>query len=581
MNKVDATSSHGRRGWLLFIFAVLALGAGVWLGRGPLASRAATGVASQEVRQLYTCGMHPQVIQDHPGNCPICGMTLTPVRKQAAADANAIAIDPVTAQNMGIRTGVVTKGPLRRTIRTVGVIDYDETAMVDVTTKYKGWIEKLYINATGQVVHRGEPLFEIYSPELYSAQTEYVLAVEDTTGALAGMKAQAITKLRYFDISDDQIATIEKSRHATKTLRIDAPRDGTVVEKMVVTGQMVDEGMKLYRIADLSMVWVQVQIFEQDLPFVRVGQEALVTLSYLPDREFRGRVTFVYPTVDEKTRTVRVRMEFHNPGYFLKPGMFATVRLTAELTPDALLAPDTAVLRSGGHDTVFVALDHGRFDPRTVTLGPRDEHDQYQILSGLRDGERIVTSGQFMLDSESQLREAIAKMSPIVPPQLSPTQTTAAATQTKTAPEPQSTPAAFVCPMPEHVAILYKHAGACPLCGMTLVPINADQLAHIVPGAAVDYYPCPMPEHADVRSAKPGNCPKCGMTLIPVMKAGQNLPVTNPPPAAVTLYRCPMAEHADVVSDRPGECPKCGMKLVETSTVKHGKTAEQHWRDKH
>ena len=570
----------------LFILLALALAAGIWIGRGLLANHSPAAATATPAKQLYTCGMHPQVIQDHPGNCPICGMALTPVRKQTTTSptaqsdptAHAIAIDPVTTQTMGIRTGLVTQGPLRRTIRTVGTIDYDETAIADVTTKYKGWLEKLFVNATGLVVHRGEPLFEIYSPELFSAQTEYVLALNDTTGALAGLKAQAITKLRYFDISDDQIAALEKSRHATKTLRIDAPRDGTIVEKMVVSGQMVDEGMKLYRIADLSTVWVQAQIFEQDLPFVHIGQEALVTLAYLPDREFRGRVTFVYPTVDEKTRTVRVRMEFHNPGYFLKPGMFATVLLTSELAPHALLVPDAAVLRSGEHNTVFVALPGGKFDPRTVTLGPRGADNQYQVLSGLAAGERIVSSGQFMLDSESQLREAIQKMTPIAPSD-EPTKMNAAAIQTPSATATQSAAASatFVCPMPEHVAILYKQAGTCPLCGMALVPVTADQLAHIVPGAAVDYFTCPMPEHANLHSAKPGQCPKCGMTLIPVMKTGT---ATNPPPA-VTLYTCPMAEDADVVLDHSGTCPKCGMKLVETGKVAHGKMAEEHWKQQH
>src|SRR5512135_1629953 len=180
---------------------------------------------------------------------------------------------------------------------------------------------------------------------------------------------------------------------------------------MVVEGQLVDAGMKLYRIADLGLVWVQAQIYEQDLAFIKLGQEAAVTLSYLPDREFRGRVTYLYPNVDEKTRTARVRMEFHNPGYFLKPGMFATVRLVSELEPSALLIPDMAILRSGEKNTVFVALDGGKFESRTVNLGPQAENDTYQVLSGLNEGDRIVTSGQFLLDSESQLREAIQKMS--------------------------------------------------------------------------------------------------------------------------------------------------------------------------
>ena len=199
-------------------------------------------------------------------------------------------------------------------------------------------------------------------------------------------------------------------RQPQKTLRILAPQDGFVVEKNVTEGQMVDAGMKIYRLADLGLVWVQADIYEQDLAYIKLGQEATVTLSYLPDREFRGRVTYIYPNVDEKTRTARVRMEFHNPGYFLKPGMFATVKIVSELEPSVLLVPDMAILRSGEKTTVFVALEGGKFDPRTVTLGPQAENDEYQVLSGLSEGERIVTSGQFMLDSESQLREAIQKM---------------------------------------------------------------------------------------------------------------------------------------------------------------------------
>jgi len=532
--------------------------------------------------QLYTCGMHPQVIQNKPGNCPICGMKLTPVRQQPgtrdsstnsaasgasgdrkikyykstmllgeisqtprkdsmgmdmvpvyedeAADSSTISIDPVTVQNMGIRTGVVTKGPLRRAIRTVGVIDFDETTLADVTTKFKGWIEKLYVDATGKQAHKGEPLFEIYSPELVSAQTEYLLALNQTTG-LAGtesLRATALTKLKFFDISDEQIAELEKTRQAKKTLRVSAPRDGIVVEKMAVEGQMVDAGMKLYRLADLGIVWVQAQVYEQDLAFVRLGQEATVSLSYLPDRKFRGRVTYVYPTVDEKTRTARVRMEFHNPGYFLKPGMFATVELQAELEPSALLVPDMAVLRSGERNTVFVALAGGKFEPRTVTLGPRSENNFYQVLSGLSEGERVVTSGQFMLDSESQLREAIQKM--LQPGGSTTTKEHAAhgVTATNTTASIESSDIAYICPMPEHVALKYPKPGKCPLCGMALVPVTAELLAKIQPGGRVEHYTCPMPEHSDVKLDKPGKCPRCSMTLIPMMPTPQAPPAKAP-----------------------------------------------------
>jgi Cu(I)/Ag(I) efflux system membrane fusion protein len=474
-------------------------------------------------KTLYTCSMHPQVVQDGPGNCPICGMKLVRMRKQpspAAKDQQAaagghrkikyykstmmlgeisqtprkdsmgmdmvpvyegeeegstISVDPATVQKMGVRTAIVAKGPLRRIIRTVGTIDYNETALADVTTKFRGWIEKLYVDSTGKQVHKGEPLFEIYSPELYSAQSEYVLALNQGSG---GLKASARQKLTLFDVSEDQIAQLEKTRQPQRTLRVDAPIDGIVVEKNAVQGQMVEAGMKLYRLADLSIVWVQSQIYEQDLALLKLGQEAEVSLSYMPDRKFRGRITYIYPTVDEKTRTARVRMEFHNPGLFLKPGMFATVELNAEIEPSALLVPDSAVLRSGEKNTVFVALDNGHFEPREVTLGPRAENNTYEVLSGLKEGERVVTSGQFMLDSESQLREAIQKM---LNPNASPTPAQDHAAQRPPPKEPatglvEAAPTAYVCPMPEHATIKYNHPGKCPICGMTLIPAPSDNV---------------------------------------------------------------------------------------------------------
>src|SRR6516165_9558007 len=255
--------------------------------------------AKQE--QLYTCGMHPQVIQNKPGNCPICGMKLTPVRKQGgtaaaapsaerkvkfykstmnpgetspgpakdsmgmdmvpvyesepgATDSQLITVDPITIQNMNIQTATVTRGPLRHLVRTVGAIEYNEATLADVTTKFRGWVEKLYVDTTGQLVMKGEPLFEIYSPELYSAQREYVLALEGTNapGGLA-LKASALTKLKFFDISDEQIAELERTREPRKTLRVVSPQDGFVVEKTVVAGQVAEAGAKLYRLADLGL----------------------------------------------------------------------------------------------------------------------------------------------------------------------------------------------------------------------------------------------------------------------------------------------------------------------------------------
>jgi len=574
----------------LFILSLAIVGCAASFLTGCGRSSSATVGSEEAHKTIYTCGMHPQVVQDTPGNCPICGMKLTQ-NKAGAAASQAIAVDPVTTQNMGIRTALVTRGPLRRTIRTVGAIDYNETAMEDVTTKFKGWIERLYVDATGQQVHRGDPLFEIYSPELYSAQREYLLAIEPGTNSPDGasLKGSALNKLRFLDISAGQIAELERTGQPTKTLRILAPMDGFVLEKMVVQGQMVDPGMKIYRLADLGLVWVQAQIYEQDLAYLKLGQEATVTLSYLPDREFRGRVTYIYPNVDEKTRTARVRMEFHNPGYFLKPGMFATVQVASELDPSVLLVPDMAILRSGEKNTVFVALEAGKFEPRAITLGPQAENGMYQVLSGLKDGEQIVTSGQFMLDSESQLREAIQKMLEPKKPSARASGEASPALNVATAPHSTSPEAVkYICPMPEHVSIQYDHPGKCSICGMTLVPVSGAALKRLQPGGQLLYYTCPMPEDSGVRSDKPGKCPKCAMTLIPVMEAP---PLSNAatnqanaektPALTATLYTCPMSSHADVVSDKSGKCPKCEMDLVRTSTVSHGGIAEENWRKQH
>ena len=584
-----------KRKSILVVLLLLAVGVGgYFVGRSTNHKQAVT--AAKE-KTLYTCGMHPQVVQDHPGNCPICGMKLEPMRKQGTG----IKIDPVTIQDMGIRTGVITNGPLRRVIRTVGTIDYNEPTLADVTTKFKGWIEKLYVDATGQLVMRGDPLFEIYSPELYTAQTEYLLALKGAQAASSQndpdrdtLLQSARLKLKFFDISDEQIAALERTGRPKKSLRIVAPQDGFVVEKNVVEGQMVQAGMQIYRLADLGLVWVYAEVYEQDLPYIRLGQEALVTLSYLPDRQFRGRVTYIYPNVDQKTRTVRVRMEFHNPGFFLKPGMFANVEVRAELAPSALLVPDSAILRSGQKNTVFVALEGGRFAPRSVVLGPRAEHDMYQVLAGLHPGDRVVTSGQFMLDSESQLREAIQKMT-------EPGQSAAASPITSTDTNTvssnlvsESGETVYVCPMPEHISIEYDHPGKCPICGMTLVPVLKSTLEKMHPGGKVLYYTCPMPEHSDVHEDHPGKCPKCGMTLIPVMstppltaeasarrdtsglqipkdhgKTGTKMPMT----ANAPIYTCPM--HPSVKQSQPGNCPICEMKLVpvKPATGDHPSTA--------
>lgn len=531
-----------------------------------------------ETHKLYTCGMHPQVIQDHPGDCPICGMKLTLIHNDNSAASTVatpgvINVDATTRQYLNLRTETVRRSPLQKIIRTVGTIDYNESALADINTKVRGWVEQLDVDTTGQLVHRGEPMFKIYSPELYRAEVEYVQTLgtgATNNPAVAELRAAAAEKLRFLDVPEAQITRLEQTRQPLKSLPVVAPRSGFVIEKNVVANQMVEAGARLYRLADLGVVWVLAEIYEQDLAAVQLGQEAVVRVAAFPDREFRGRVTYIYPTVDEKTRTARVRLEFENPGYFLKPGMFVSAEIRAQLAELALQVPESAVLRSGAKNTVFVAMEDGRFIARDVVLGVAAENGREQVLEGLEAGERVVTSGQFLLDSESQLREAIEKMrGPTSPlPGASLVETNPPAELSP--PEPVSTEAApvvYVCPMPEHVSIVYNQPGHCAICGMELVPVNPATLAQIQPGGQVLYYTCPMPEHANVHEAGPGKCPLCQMTLIPVM-----VPPTHsaPPPTTVPArpaprhYTCPM--HPAVISDHPGKCPQCGMNLVPQET---------------
>lgn len=427
---------------------------------------------AEEMDELYTCGMHPQVLARKPGTCPICKMELTPARAERShrttdthggedtgrtirhwrapmdptyisdrpgksphgmdlvpvyedefageADA-AISISPVVVQNMGVRTATVEQTRIVRTIRTVGSIDYDEQSVRDVTTKFGGWIEELFADYTGQRIERGMPLFRVYSPELYSSQEEYLLAIRNRGAVNAEVSPEAARDMRsladsarlrleLFDISGEQIDELARRGAPQKTMTILSPHSGTVVEKTARDGMQVRPGMKLYTIADLTRVWVYADIYESEVAFVKIGQDARMELSYLPGETFLGKVIYVYPFVDPDTRTVKVRLEFDNPHLELKPGMFADVSIRADLRRDSLHVPRSAVLDTGRRRISFVALGKGRFEPRSVRTGVDLADDEVEILSGLHEGERVVTSGQFLLDSESKLREAVLKM---------------------------------------------------------------------------------------------------------------------------------------------------------------------------
>jgi len=404
------------------------------------------GLAStaQATEQLYTCGMHPQIVRKEAGDCPLCNMTLEPVRANGgesgmgkSADAsiinpsttkdtedNSIApvagkgaskslpvhVDARTIQKMNLKTARVKKGPVRREIRAVGTVTYDEEKLHDITTRYDGWIEKLHVNTSWAVVKAGDPLFEIYSPDLYKAQMSYLMATR-SEGANAGSQTRSsLNRLQLYDLSAEAIADLAKAGEAHPSFTYRAPVGGTVIEKMATVGQMIKSGERIYRIADLSSVWVLAQVYESDLPLVQPGQPVDLKASYGSQRTIPAQIALVLPQIDERTRTATARIVVPNLEGALRPGMFVDVCLLSEVTPSAVLVPEEAVLRSGARNTVFVALDGGAFEPREIQLGARSEGNLYQVLSGLAAGERVVTSGQFMLDSESQLREAIEKM---------------------------------------------------------------------------------------------------------------------------------------------------------------------------
>lgn len=330
-----------------------------------------------------------------------------------------IMVSPEKQQLMGVRIATVERRPMVRTVRTVGTITYDETKITQVYSKIEGWIDKLYVNYTGKLVEKGQPLFTIYSPDLVATQQEYLLAVKakerlaassipEVRSGAASLVEASKRRLALWDISEKQIRDLEEEGEAQRTLTLYAPDSGFVIKKDAYQGMKIMPNKELYTIADLSTVWVNVDIYESELPFVRLGQMAKVTLSYDPGATFSGKVSYIYPSVDEKTRTAKVRLEFPNTGFKLKPDMY----VNAEIKVDGgshLAVPQEAVLDSGIRKVVFIDKGDGHFEPKEVKLGTQMD-GYYQVLSGLTEGEKIASSSAFLLDSESRLSEAMAGM---------------------------------------------------------------------------------------------------------------------------------------------------------------------------
>lgn len=370
----------------------------------------------------YTCSMHPAVRQHGPGKCPICDVDLIPVRRAETA-SGVVVLDDGRRQEIGIRTGLVERRRAAESIHAVGKVAFDESRLGDVTVRVQGFAGRLLVSQVGQRVARGQVLCMLYSPEIYLAEREYLAALASQREARRtavpdradDLLAAAAQKLRLWDVDEGEITRLNERGEPDKEIPVRSPASGVVIAKDVVQGAAVQPGMKLYRIAGLDRVWVDAQVYQADLPRVRVGQQATVRLSALPGRELSGRVALIFPTLDPASRTAQVRIALPSPvhrlggrggGPALLPEMVAEVELGAA-RGEVLVVPDGAVLYTGPRTLVFVDEGGGRFRSREVRLGARSG-DFYTVLSGLAAGERVVTSGQFLLDAEGRLKRPAA-----------------------------------------------------------------------------------------------------------------------------------------------------------------------------
>jgi Cu(I)/Ag(I) efflux system membrane fusion protein len=368
--------------------------------------------------QLWTCGMHPQVIQDHPGECPICHMELTPLESEATRESTAgsvVAIDPVVVQNMGVRTTRAVEGPLRREVRVAGFVEEAEPLVRDVSLRFSGWVRRLYAHTEGLHLDKGDPLFDVYSPELQVAVEELIAlrrrrAASGGDATLDAVAAATQRKLALLGIDDAEIARLARLERAPDTITLRSPISGEITEKPVVEGSAFASGEKLLRIVDHSTLWIEARVYEQDFALVAIGQKAEAEVAARADRTYTGEVVFIHPHLDETTRTASVRMAVTNPALELRPGMFATVLLRGELAKSAVLVPRESVIDTGDRQVAFVVGQApGHFEPRRVKTGWTAEGGNVQILEGLEAGEEVVVSGQFLLDAESRLQDALRK----------------------------------------------------------------------------------------------------------------------------------------------------------------------------
>ena len=403
---------------MVLLLAVAVVGGGYYLsqhGRKP--ESAAEHVA--HAKDQYTCPMHPFILKDKPGSCPICGMTL--VKKVEGSTAGAkeqemlgqISLSPTQQLLANVATVKVESMPLDKEINATGIVQYDQSRQAKVTAWVAGRIDRLHVDAVGAYVSKGRPVADVYSPDLVSAQQEYLLAIrsrdqlkdspiQSISQGGEGLVSSSRQRLKLMGVKEWQISALEKGGQPDIRLSIYTPLSGVVIDKLVQVGQYVNVGDPLFNIADLSTVWVEVEVYENEFPFVKLGQRVDIVSQSYPGKTFNGRVSFIYPFLDPKTRTVKVRVELANHGLKLKPDMFVNALIKVRLA-DALTVPVTALMDTGKRQLVWVETKPGLFEPRDVKVGAR-VNDRVQIISGLLRGDKVAATGGYLIDSESQLK---------------------------------------------------------------------------------------------------------------------------------------------------------------------------------
>lgn len=373
--------------------------------------QANSNTTSDEKKPLYwVAPMDPNYRRDKPGKSPM-GMDLIPVYKEDQSDQDAgpgiIKIAPNVVNNLGVRTAKVTRQPLTASITTVGYIQYDQDRLIHIHPRVEGWIETLYVKAQGNTVQKGDPLYAIYSPALVNAQEEFLLALQRNNQQLINA---AIDRLKALQLPTTTIEKLRKTRQVQQTVTFFAPQSGVVDNLNIREGFFVKPGMTLMAIGSLKEVWVEAEVFERQAALVKPDMAVTMSLDYLPGKTWQGKVDYIYPTLDAKTRTIKVRLRFANPNKVLKPNMFAQVVIHADSTEQRLLVPREAVIRTGRQDRVVLALGDGQFKSIAITMGKMNEH-YVEVINGLKEGDSIVTSAQFLLDSESSKNSDFQRMS--------------------------------------------------------------------------------------------------------------------------------------------------------------------------